>query len=178
MGLVERDYFEISTAVASVKIGAGSSGSSTTNFAINTNNPYILIMTEVQVATDNQPLFMRVTESGTAQTDSEYDYSYSFLKAYASFSESGFADQSYFFLAQIGTPAQEQQNGVITIYNAFDSNEHTMIQHESSYWTSISKLAGAIGSGVYTQASSVDGFEIFATSGNLDKGKFVLYEVT
>ena len=61
MGLVERDYFEISTAVSSVKIGAGSSGSSTTNFAINTNNPYILIMTEVQVATDNQPLFMRVT---------------------------------------------------------------------------------------------------------------------
>ena len=45
MGLVERDYFEISTAVSSVKIGAGSSGSSTTNFAINTNNPYILIMT-------------------------------------------------------------------------------------------------------------------------------------
>ena len=82
------------------------------------------------------------------------------------------------FLAQIGTPAQEQQNGVLTIYNAYDSNEHTMWQHESSYWTSISKLAGAIGSAVYTQASSVDGFEIYAVSGNIDAGKFVLYEVT
>ena len=178
MGLVERDYFEISTAVASVKIGAGSSGSSTHNFASNTNTPYILVMTDVEVATDNQPLNFRVTESGTSQTDSEYDISYSFLKAYATFSESGTANAAQFFLAQIGTPAQEQQNGVLTIYNAFDSNEHTMFQHESSYWTSISKLAGAIGSGVYTQASSVDGFEIFATSGNLDKGKFVLYEVT
>ena len=56
MGLVERDYFEISGAVASVKIGAGSSGSSSHNFAINTNNPYILVMTDVEVATDNQPL--------------------------------------------------------------------------------------------------------------------------
>jgi hypothetical protein len=178
MGLVERDFFEISSAVSSVKIGAGSSGSSTTNFAINTNNPYILIMTDVEIATDNQPLNMRVTESGTSQTDSEYDISYSFLKAYASFSESGTANEAQWFLAQLGTPTQEQQNGVITIYNAFDSNEHTMFQHESSYWTSISKLAGAIGSGVYTQASSVDGFEIFAGSGNIDAGKFVLYEVT
>jgi hypothetical protein len=178
MGLVERDFFEISSAVSSVKIGAGSSGSSTTNFAINTNNPYILIMTDVEIATDNQPLNMRVTESGTSQTDSEYDISYSFLKAYASFSESGTPNAAQWFLAQLGTPTQEQQNGVITIYNAFDSNEHTMFQHESSYWTSISKLAGAIGSGVYTQASSVDGFEIFAGSGNIDAGKFVLYEVT
>ena len=178
MGLVERDYFEISSAVASVKIGAGSSGSSTHNFAINTNNPYILIMTDVQVVTDNQPLNFRVTESGTSQDDGEYDKSYSFLKSYASFSETGTTNADHWFLGQIGTPAQEQVNGVITIYNAFDSNEHTMFQHESSYWTSLSKLAGAIGSGVYTQASSVDGFEIFATSGNLDKGKFVLYEVT
>ena len=40
MGLVERDYFEISGAVASVKIGG--QGGSSHNFAINTNNPYIL----------------------------------------------------------------------------------------------------------------------------------------
>ncbi len=143
-----------------------------------TYDVYMVRVSNVQPVTDNKNFLWRVTKSGTAQSDSEYDYSYSFLKAYADFSESGFANQSYFFLAQIGTPAQEQQNGVITIYNAFDSNEHTMIQHESSYWTSISKLAGAIGSAVYTQASSVDGFEIAAVSGNLDKGKFVLYEVT
>ena len=79
MGLVQVDTFTVSSAVASVIIGGGSSGSSSINFAINTDDVYMLTISNYQPETDNTNFRLRVTVSGTADSSSNYDYTGKFL---------------------------------------------------------------------------------------------------
>ena len=67
------DTFTISSAVSTVTIGGGSSGSSSYNFAINTNDVYAVFYHNLYMVNDGAVAALRLTVSGSADTTSNYD---------------------------------------------------------------------------------------------------------
>ena len=90
---------------------------------IDSDDVYMLAMNNVAPSTDSVYLIMRVTESGTANTTSNYDSAYKNLRADSSFSNSNYQNISFFYLNNnhIGTNTSEQLNGIKYIYNANNS---------------------------------------------------------
>ena len=130
----------------------------------------------VQVATDNVGLYMRVTESGTANSTSNYDRAVKTLKSYASFGNDAQTNQAQWFIGQLGTPTQEQGNGISYLFNMNSTTEYAFATFEISNFNSISSLSGEQGGGVFTVTGTArDGVQFLASSGNIDSGTFTLY---
>ena len=178
--LIKIDEFSISSAVASVILGGGSSGSSGLNVSIDsTYDVYMLKFFNVLGTSGNNNLEMRVTESGTPNTTSNYDWVAKKLDATTSFGNQNVQNLDHFYLnIQVGndTSDGEQNNGIAYIFNANNSSEYTFYTQETVYLNPFSGgLNGAQGGGVFTSASAVDGLNIFFSTGNIDSGTFTLY---
>ena len=156
-----------------------SSTASVTLTGINSDNVYMLAINNVQPVNDSGYLLMRVTESGTANTTSNYDMSYSNLRADSSFSNSNYQNISFFYITNntLGTQTSESFNGIKYIYNANNSSEHTFFTNEVSTLSNTSNLWGNQGGEVFTSDSSVDGVYFFMDNGNIASGTFTLYKV-
>ena len=152
---------------------------SVTLTGIDSDDVYMLAMNNVAPSTDSVYLVMRVTESGTPNTTSNYDSAYKNLRADTSFSNSNYQNISFFYLNNnhIGTNTSEQLNGIKYIYNANNSSEYTFFSNEVSTLSNTSNLWGNQGGEVFTSASSVDGVHLFMDSGNIASGTFTLYKV-
>lgn len=72
--LAQVDTYTVSTAAASIVIGGGSSSSSGIDFAINTDDVYMLTYINFQGSVNDKYPYMRVTESGTVNTGNNYNY--------------------------------------------------------------------------------------------------------
>ena len=120
---------------------------------------------------------MRVTESGTANTTSNYDQAYKVLKSAVAFADIGASNGNSFGILseQYGTGGNESANGVVYIYNANNSSEYTFISAELSAREHNGNLLGNQGGGVFTSTSTVDGVNFFQNSGNIASGTFTLY---
>lgn len=126
----------------------------------------------------NQVYFnMRVTESGTANSTSNYDQAYKVLKAAVGFADIGASNGNSFGILseQYGTGGNESANGIVYIYNANNSSEYTFQTSELSARDHNGNLLGNQGGGVFTSTSAVDGVNFFQNSGNITSGKFTLY---
>ena len=71
--LIKIDEFTVSSAVASVTIGGGSSGSSGLNTIDSTYDVYKLVVSSLKPVTDAVTVQMRFTASGTPDSSSNYD---------------------------------------------------------------------------------------------------------
>jgi hypothetical protein len=180
--LVQVDHFTVSSAVASVIIGGGSSGSSSTNFAINTDDVYMLTVNNCipTTASDGQ---LRVTKGGTAQSDIEYDFAFKGLRTDTNFtnlSSTGSSKWTYPIGWSTRTTAQEagvSGNAIIYLYNFNSSSEYSFFTSETVTKYSGGTL-GAQGGGVHTVASASDGVHFQWSTGNIDVGAvFTLYRV-
>tara|TARA_B100000029_G_scaffold502412_1_gene577621 strand:- start:12 stop:527 length:516 start_codon:yes stop_codon:yes gene_type:complete len=140
-----------------------------------TYDVYVVHFLNVECSVDNEELYMRVTTSGTADSDSEYDWAMEELKSYASYGENSNTGQTQQFLTIIGTPAQEQANATLYLFNFNNSSEYSFWTIENVNLNSISKLSGGQGGGVHTVAEANDGVSFFMDSGNIDSGEFKLY---
>ena len=72
--LAQVDTFTISSALSEVIIGGGSSSTSGIDFAINTDDVYMLTYINFQGSVNDKYPYMRVTESGTVYTGNNYNY--------------------------------------------------------------------------------------------------------
>ena len=176
--LVLLDEFTVSSGVSAVTLGAGSNGSSSFNYSMDsTYDVYKVVTINVQIDTDVQPVKKRFTVSGSAVTSSSYDMAFTRLRSENTYEDKHATDQDSFGnLDSIGTAANEQQNEIIYIFNASNSSEFTvatfetaMLIHDSSHFHG---LAGGV---ALTETSAVDGITFFSGSGNIDAGTFKLY---
>ena len=119
----------------------------------------------------------RVTESGTANTTSNYDFAGKGLKTSGTFENNSGANATQWDISDsfINATTEKNFNAIIYIFNANNSSEYTFITFETSHFAG-SELYGNQGGAVFTSTSSVDGllFQIDA-SNNIDAGQFVLY---
>ena len=144
-----------------------------------TYDVYMVKFFKVLGTSGNNNLEARVTESGTANSTSNYDFAHKKLDATGSFSNQSTTNNAEFQLnIQVGndTSDGEQNNGILYIFNANNSSEYTFITTETVFLNPFSGgLNGSQGGGAFTSASTVDGINIFFSTGNIDSGTFTLY---
>ena len=138
---------------------------------------YMVTVNNVFPVNDNVYLHARFTESGTANTTSNYDSAYINLKDTDAFNNSQYTNRSNFYVGNnyIGTGTQEQLNGIFYIFNSQESGEYTFITQETVSAGHTFTVWGNQGGGVFTVTSTVDGIHFYLDSGNISSGNFKLY---
>ena len=84
---------------------------------------YKVVYDNVQCDTDAQNFRIRVTKSGSADTTSNYDQAYKKLDSSTTFGNRSNTNQSYWETEELGTATQEQNNGVLYLFNFNNSSE-------------------------------------------------------
>ena len=154
-----------------------SSVASVTLTGINTDDVYMVTMSGMQSASDSQ-IYARVTTSGTADTDSEYDYANKYLKADAAFTNDVSANNDRW----VPTSTLESDYGgygmIMYLYNFNNSSEYSYMSSEEAHIQSgTTTVRGLQGGGVHTVAEANDGINFSMGSGNIESGTFTLYKV-
>ena len=155
---------------------ASNSSSITLTGMNSTYDVYMVTINKVFPVNDNVYLKTRFTESGTANTTSNYDSAYKNMYSSGT-SNSGYTNQSSFYMNNnyIGTGTQEQLNAVCYIFNSQNSGEYTFLTQETISRGHTYSLWGNQGGGVFTVSSTVDGINFFMDSGDISSGEFKLY---
>ena len=143
-----------------------------------TYDVYVFQYNNVESAIVNKYMSLRFTESGTANTTSNYDYAYKVLNAGSSFSNASGTNGTFFYTHQnlFSTDPGQANNGTIYIFNANNASEYTFMTIEGTAVDASDVFQGNQGGGVFTITSAVDGVNFYMEdTGNLDKGTFTLY---
>ena len=151
--------------------------SSVTLTGINDDSVYLFTWVGVTCASDVNQNQIRITKSGTAQSDSEYDFASKQLFASTSFVDNAQVNQTSFIDLYIGNNTGEMANGLMYLYNFNNSSEFSFVTREQVSLSHVAQTQGVMGGGVHTVASASDGVNYFMASGNLTGGTFTLYKV-
>jgi hypothetical protein len=163
--LIKIDEEIVSSAVASVTLTGIDS----------TYDVYMVRYNNMQNDTDAQQFRIRVTKSGTADTTANYDWAFKKLDATTTFGNRTGTNQTYWETEQLGTSTQEQNNGILYLFNFPNASEYSFITVEESTFNTAQQLTGRTGGAVHTVASASDGIQFLMQSGNIDGGTFTLY---
>ena len=167
--LVQVATTTVSSAVASVTLTG-----------IDSDDVYMVAMNNLKVSADDVPI-MRVTKSGTAQSDSEYDFAYKYLKANASYADGANTNQNKVdCMATIESSVSGGNgNGLYYLYNFANASEYSFITIEEAHFQQTQNTVyGFQGGFVHTVASASDGVFIALDGGNnYTAGTFTLYKV-
>ncbi len=167
MGLIQVATTTVTSAVASVTLTG-----------IDSDDVYMLAVNNFIPSTDAQDMKIRVVESGTPNSTSNYDISAKLLRADTTFgNDSNTNDTSFDTSTAIGNDTGECANWIFYIYNANNSSEFTFFTQETTMLSHTALLIGRQGGCVFTSASEVEGLQMFAGSGNIASGTFTLYRV-
>ena len=149
--------------------------SSVTLTGIDDDSVYLFTWVGVSCASDVNQNQIRITKSGTAQSDSEYDFASKQLFASTSFVDNGQVNQTSFIDLYIGNNTGEMANGLMYLYNFNNSSEFSFVTREQVSLSHVAQTQGVMGGGVHTVASASDGVNYFMASGNLTGGTFTLF---
>jgi len=145
-----------------------------------TYDNYILYYSDLGVATDNVDLYMRCASS--TGTISGSDYVWGISESRSNNGPTGDystgATQFHLTYTNLGNAATESSGGEIIFYGTQDTTHHKMVQSILNGMSNGSDADGARMSGSCKTTSALVGFTIFASSGNIDSGKFTLFGVT
>ena len=149
--------------------------SSVTLTGIDDDSVYLFTWVGVTCASDVNQNQIRVTKSGTAQSDSEYDFASEQFFAASSDVSNGQVNQTSFIDLYIGNSTGEMANGLMYLYNFNNSSEFSFVTREQVSLSHVAQTQGVMGGGVHTVASASDGVNYFMASGNLTGGTFTLF---
>jgi len=159
----------VSSAVASVTLTG-----------IDSDDVYLFTFNNVIPETADADLLIRFTESGTANTTSNYDRSAKLLRSDTTFSNTSATNESQ---TNLSTSMENDNNtggcnGLMYVYNANNSSEYTFATRETVYLAEDGTMLGFQGGNVFTVTSAVDGVQFRYDTGNIRSGAvFTLYKV-
>ena len=152
--------------------------SSVTLTGIDSDDVYMVALNNVFASADDD-FKIRITKSGTPQTDSNYDRASKDLKTSGTFGNTAGTNQDLIdFSAGIGTSGTNSHNAIIYCFNFANSSEYSFITNENVTMRNdaTDELFGFQGSGVHTVAETNDGINFFLVNGNnISGGTFKLY---
>ena len=154
---------------------SSATGSVILNPIDSTYDVYMITVNNLAPTTDGATPIFRVTKSGTAQTDSEYDYAVKQLRTDTTFGNNAEANIDSFKINDVGTGTGEVANMVLYLFNFPNDSEYSFITQETTQISSSGLHRGRQGGAVHTVASASDGMEFKMGSGNIASGTFTLY---
>jgi len=140
-----------------------------------TYDVYMITVNNVVPITDGATPMFRVTKSGTAQTDSTYDYAVKQLRTDTTFGNNNEDNIDSWKSNDIGTNTGEVLNMILYCFNFQNANEYSFITQEISQISSSGLFRGRQGGGLHQVASASDGIQFLMSSGNIASGEFKLY---
>jgi hypothetical protein len=156
---------------------------SVTLTGIDSDDVYMLAVSNCIPVTNGQNGELRVTKSGTAQSDANYDFAFKGLRTDTTFSNlysAGSSKWTYpigWSTSNTSAEAGISGNAIIYLYNFNSSSEYSFITVETATKYSGGSL-GPTGGAVHKVASASDGIHFQWSSGNIDVGAvFTLYKV-
>jgi len=151
---------------------------SVTLTGIDSDDVYMVALSNLQPVTDTANLRIRFTSSGTPDTSSNYDRALKELNAGGSFVNYSSTNADYIAVdGSLSNATGEVANGVIYLFNFNNSSEYSFITYEASVVNSLSAHKGRQGGAVLTVAQATDGINFLMSSGNISSGTFTLYKV-
>tara|TARA_B100000029_G_scaffold508766_1_gene596412 strand:- start:64 stop:603 length:540 start_codon:yes stop_codon:yes gene_type:complete len=178
MGLVQRDTFTISSNVASVIIGGGSDGSSSYDFAINTDNSYMLVYHSLYMSNDGNHARIRITKSGSADSTGNYDNARMNMYSNQAYSDVANVNSDYMPNLANGTTLPESQMGIMYLHNFNSGSLYSQVNFYIACTTETPEYINSVGFFSHTVASASDGIQFYANANSIASGTFTLYEIT
>ena len=159
----------VSTSVVSVDF---------TSIDESTYNVHFLTYNNLQTVNDGPNLEIQFYESGVLETASVYQYAQQYGNGAGSFGElRSTALDDIVFGSNIGNSTNETGQGYCYFYNLGDSSKYSFTTMHSISLNADPNALFYFGSGVLPQASTVDGFRLKLSSGNIDTADFSLYGI-
>ena len=142
-----------------------------------TYDVYMVKFNNVTFNTSGSGLYTRVTTSGTADSDSEYDIAYKVLRADSSFANVSNTNGNLWDLTVQYTTSGVSANGILYLFNFNNSSEYSFITLETAFfWSGSNNLNGNQGGAVHTVAETNDGISFLSDAGRTyESGTFTLY---
>jgi hypothetical protein len=167
-GLVQIAREEVTTSTASVTLTG-----------IDTDDVYMLTISNYRSATDNNELQLRVTNNGTAVTHASYDYAAKLLRTDKDATNAHATGNTYVRVSgNSGTQTGETVQGILYLFNFNNSSGYSFLTKEITQINANGTHLGWQGGDVQQQAASRDGVYLYAESGNISQGIFTLYRIT
>ena len=164
-----------------IKIAESTVSSSTASVTLtgidSTYDVYMVKFNNVTLNTSGSGLYTRVTTSGTADSDSEYDIAYKVLRADNSFANTSNTNGNLWDLTTQYVASGVSANGILYLFNFDNSSEYSFITLETAFfWSGSNNLNGNQGGGVHTVAETNDGISFLSDGGRTyESGSFILY---
>ena len=167
--LVQVATTTISSATASVSLTG-----------IDSDHVYMVAGFGIGVETNIREINLRVTKSGTVQTDSEYDHAFHGLISGGG-DHTNVNNENQAFVrwdSDLGTGTSELSNFIIYLYNFNSSSQYSFGVVQETYVNHAEAALGKVGGFIHTVSSASDGINIQGeSSSNLVSGTMTLYRV-
>jgi hypothetical protein len=155
--------------------------STVTLTGVNTNDVYVVVITDVKVETDARSVSMRVTKSGSPDNSANYDMAYKSFNATGGFGDASHPNYTsfrYLVADNLGTGTGEAANAIIYLYSFNNASTYSFITSEVTEVNSSGTHRGNQGGGMHTVNSASDGVHFLdVDGGNIAEGTFTLYRL-
>jgi len=143
---------------------------------INTTDIYVCTFNNVTLATDGSRLRLQFTESGTANSNTNYQWAGRGLRPNgAAYTQQIGGTSSMQCQMAIGTATGENASGTFHIFNANNSSDFTNCILKSTTANTSGEAQGTVGGGQLNENTEVDGLNFISSSGNISGGTFTLF---
>ena len=166
MGLIQVATATVTSAVASVTLTG-----------IDDDSVYMVTHNNWSPVDDTVVCRFRVTKSGTAQSDANYDSASKSIASDTSFGDSVLSNNTDFHLSFIVNFTSEICTAMLYVYKFNSSSEFSYLPFDEVREIQTPASRGEQGVGVHTVASASDGIQFRYHSGNVASGTFTLYKV-
>ena len=165
--LIKIDEEIVTSAVASVTLTGIDS----------TYDVYMVKVNNLKVTTDNTYCWVRVGNSGTADSTANYDEASKSLYAGGAFGNNTATNDTEFniVLPALDNGAGSNGNAILYLYNWNNSSEYSFLTVEATQMLNNGVLYGNQGGGVHTVAQSNSEIHFGMSSSTIASGTFTLY---
>jgi len=143
-----------------------------------TYDVYKVVISDAIAATDGSDLRIRVSQSGSYSTTTDYEWGTDYLwyNDQARFGESAGTAFELTYIAT-GNAAGETFNSEVTIYNPLSTNNYKLFEATTMYISNTGLMYRSDFGGRFTAAygTALDAFKFYMSTGNITSGLFVLY---
>lgn len=147
---------------------------------IDDNSVYVCVFYNLKTTNDAKNMRFRVTKASDSSADSTTNYNKATrsLRTDTGFNNGTGIDSTSWSISNTGTGTEELTNGILHLYQFFDSGHDSYISDEVIYrHSSGSTLFGQMGGGVHNVHQSNNGIQFFENGGDTFTGTFTLYKV-
>ena len=138
---------------------------------------HLLHIEDYLPSVNNRHLGIRMMVSGTADSDSDYEYATQQQSASTGAEIKSTGDTKIWVAYGIASDSDRGLNGYIRIYNAGDSSVFTSTTSAFTHFNKDGNARSNFTSGFYRQNAVVNGFHFLTSGDNLATGTFTLYGV-